>query len=153
VASLREDIDRSAAWIAQALQSSGYRADFSPQSLWSIDRFFDDHSDHGRPKRGGLLAADLGARIFALGAYVGEVIRRHAGGTWHTNDEDPEGEVNVELVLTDETRIWPVQRVMKRYQNGAEDGIAAYGAMLGLDVGQPPPPEPPKRRWLFWRGR
>ncbi|HEX3336502.1 MAG TPA: hypothetical protein VHS54_08575, partial [Jatrophihabitans sp.] len=38
MASLREDIDASAAWIAQALQSSGYDADFSTQSLWSIDR-------------------------------------------------------------------------------------------------------------------
>jgi hypothetical protein len=54
--SLAEDIDASAAWIAQALQSSGYLADFSAPSLWSIDRFIDDNSDRGQPKRSGLLA-------------------------------------------------------------------------------------------------
>jgi hypothetical protein len=149
MASLREDIDASAAWIAQALQSSGYHADFSTQSLWSIDRFFDDNSDRGQSRRGGPLGTDLGSRIFALGAYVGEVVRRNAGGAWHSNDQDPQGEINVELVLADGTKIWPVQRVMKRYKNGAEDGIAAYGAALGLNVGQPP--QPPKKRF-FGRG-
>lgn len=147
---LTEDIDASAAWIAQALQSSGYRADFSAQSLWSVDRFFDENSDRGQPRRGGLLAANLGSRMFALGAYVGEVVRRSAGGTWHTDDEDARGEIDVELILADGTRIWPVQRVLKRLKNGPQDGIAAYGAALGLDVGQRPPPAKKKR--LFGRG-
>jgi hypothetical protein len=150
VASLTDDIDSAATWIAQALQSSGYRADFSAESLWSIDRFFDDNSHDGQPKRGGLLASNLGSRMFALGAYVGEVVRRNAGGTWQSNDEDPQGEINVEVVLADGTMLWPVQRVMKRYKNGPEDGIAAYGAALGLNVGQRP--EPPKKRRLFGRG-
>lgn len=140
VASLREDLDRAASWIAEALSSSGYVADFSPSSLWSIDRFFDEQSKRGRPRRGGLLANNLGSRVFALGAYTGEVVRRHAGGDWHCNEDDPRGEINVQLVLPDGGIIWPVQRVMKRLRNGAEDGIAAYGAALGLDVGQPPGP-------------
>ncbi|HZC51086.1 MAG TPA: hypothetical protein VE441_01110 [Mycobacterium sp.] len=147
---MTEDIDASATWIAQALQSSGYRADFSALSLWSIDRFFDENSKGGHPKRGGLLSANLGSRMFALGACVGEVVRRNAGGTWQANDQDPRGEVNVELILADGTKIWPVQRVMKRYKNGPEDGIAAYGAALGLDVGQPS--QPAKKGRLFGRG-
>jgi hypothetical protein len=149
MASLLEDLDSAAAWISQALQSSGYVADFSPASLWSIDRFLDDHATAGKPRPGGLLATDLGARLFALGAYTGEVIRRNLGGTWRANDEDPEGEINVELVLPGGGVIWPVQRVMKRCANGAEDGIAAYGAILGLGVGAPP--RAPKRRKVFGR--
>jgi hypothetical protein len=151
MASLREDIDTASAWIAQALQSSGYSADFRPQSLWSIDHFFDDNSHDGQPRRGGLLSANLGSRIFALGAYVGEVVRRSVGGTWWANDEDPKGEVNIELTLPDGTKIWPVQRVMKRYKNGPEDGIAAYGAALGLNVGQAPPRPATSR--FFGRGK
>jgi hypothetical protein len=160
MASLIEDIDASAALISHALQSSGYPADFSAQSLWSIDQFFDDNSDHGQPTPGGLLATDLGSRIFALGAYVGEVIRRNAGGTWQANDDDPQNEINVELTLPDGTTIWPVQRVMKRYQNGPEDSIAIYATALGLNVGQAPqplqpqsPPHPPKKRRFFDRWR
>ena len=95
------------------------------------------------------VAMAIGPRIFALGAYLGEVVRRNAAGTWRANDQDPQGEVNVELVLADGTKIWPVQRVMKRYENGPEDGIAAYGAAVGLDVGQRP--QPPKKRRFFGR--
>jgi hypothetical protein len=145
VASLREDLDKAASWIAEALRSSGYVADFSPPSLWSNDRFFDEHSKRGKPRRGGLLAKNLGSRVFALGAYTGEVIRRSLGGEWRCDDEDPRGEMNVELVLPDGGIIWPVQRVMKRLGNGAEDGVAAYGAALGLDVGPQPSGPTPRR--------
>jgi len=34
--------------------------------------------------------------------------------------------------------IWPVQPVMKRYKNGAEDGIVPYAKGLGLAVGPAP---------------
>jgi len=139
---ITEDLHKSAAWISQALQSSGYRADFSPGSLWEIDRFFEEHGENGAAKPGGLLAQDLGARLFALGAYIGEVVRRHQGGRWVGNDSDPEAEINVELHLPDGTRCWPVQRVMKRFKNGAEDGIAGWGHAAGLPVG--PRPSMPK---------
>jgi len=130
MATITEDIDRSADWIANALSSSGYRADFSPQSLWDIDRFFDDHSSSDAAKVGGLLADDLGQRIFEIGSYIGEVARRRLGGEWIGNDEDPQAEIVVELRFADGARCWPVQRAMKRFKNGAEDGIAAWAADL-----------------------
>jgi hypothetical protein len=146
VASLIEDLDGAATWISQALQASGYAADFTASSLWSIDRFVDEHTQSGRARPGGLLATDFGPRVFALGAYTGEVIRRNLGGEWHADDNDPDAEINVELQLPGGGVIWPVQRVMKRCLNGAEDGIAAYGAALGLDVGTPQS-APGKRRF------
>src|SRR5258708_18227057 len=91
MASLLEDLDCAAVWISRALQSSGYAADFSPASLCSIDRFLDEHTTGGKPRPGGLLAPDFGARLFALGAHTGKVIRRNLGGTWRAEDEDPEG--------------------------------------------------------------
>jgi hypothetical protein len=106
---LKQDIGQSADWIARALRSSNYRANFSPQSLWDIDLFFDDHSSDGAPKPGGLLSEQMGARLFAVGAYVGEVIRRGVGGEWQTDDSDPQGEINVALKLPDDSLIWPVQ--------------------------------------------
>lgn len=143
--SLKEDLNNSADWIARALRSSNYRANFTPQSLWEIDLFFDDHGKDGAPKPGGLLSQPLGARLFALGAYVGEVVRRSVGGEWQTDDSDPRGEINVALKLPDGSLIWPVQRVMKRLRNGPEDGIAAYGALLGVAVGKRPEPFSPYR--------
>jgi hypothetical protein len=138
VGSLLEDVAAMAESIAQALSSSGYRAAFSAQSLWEIDRFFDDNSKRGKPRRGGLLAEGLGQRMFALGSYTGEVIRRNLGGEWRADEDDPQGEINIEFHVLDGGTVWPVQRVMKRLANGSEDGIAAYGAALGLDVGPPP---------------
>jgi hypothetical protein len=139
VTSLLEDIAASAERIGKALSSSGYRADFSPASLWEIDRFFDEQTKRGKPRRGGLLAKDLGQKMFALGSYTGEVVRRTLGGEWSIDEDDPQAEINAELRLADGGIIWPVQRVMKRFANGVEDGIAAYGLALGLDVGEAQP--------------
>ena len=66
-----DDVTAGAEWILQALTGSGYTADFTPESLGEIDRFFDEHVQGGEPLPGGLLAEDLGTRIFALGAYTG----------------------------------------------------------------------------------
>jgi hypothetical protein len=114
--------------VSRALSQSGYRADFSLESLKEVDRFFDEQVSNGKPKARGFLSEELGARLFAIGAYVGEVIRRHYGGDWQGDDNDPEAEINIALVFEDGTRLWPVQRVMKRFKNGTEDGISVYGA-------------------------
>jgi hypothetical protein len=149
-----EDALKGAEWISQALHSSGYRADFSPESLWHIDFFFDDHSRNGEPIPGGLLSEDLGKRLFALGAYVGEVLRRNIGGEWRGDDTDPQAEIDIELKLTSGAQCWPIQRVMKRFKNGSEDSIAAYGIGMGLQVGARPErsqvPLSKKPWWKFW---
>lgn len=125
--SLKEDIVKAYEWIAMALKSSGYNADFSIESLKEIDRFFDEHTENGQSKAGGLLAESRGSRLFALGSYVGEVLRRNHGGIWETDDNDPEGEINIVVRLSSGTIVWPVKRVMKRFKNGSEDGIYVYG--------------------------
>lgn len=130
--SIVDDVAASASWIATALTSSGYRADFSPDSLREIDRFFDEQPRKGKAVKRGLLSEGLGPRLFGIGSYVGEVIRRDVGGTWKGHDDDPYAEVNVSLVLDDGTVIWPMRRVMKRFRNGREDGVYAYGVALGV---------------------
>ena len=121
------DATASADWIAQALQSSGYNADYSIDSLKEIDRFFDEQAPDGIPVSGGLLSEQVGMRLFALGAYVGETIRRAGNGVWRGDDSDPRAEVNVEVVMPNGMVMWPVQRVMKRFKNGPDDGIYGYG--------------------------
>jgi hypothetical protein len=102
-----------------------------------VDRFFDEHSENGKAIPGGLLSEKLGVRIFALGSYVGEVIIRAYGGQWRADDNDPEGEMNIEVVLVSGGIIWPVQRVMKRFKNGPEDGIFVYGCLVNRKGGTP----------------
>jgi hypothetical protein len=123
-----------AEWVSQALSRSGYRADFAPASLAEIDRFLDEQCADGQPTRGGLLAEDTGRMLFAVGAYVGEVLRREMGGEWHPAAPHSDSELGLSLVLPDRSVVWPVARVMKRYVDGPDEGIAAYGAALGLVV-------------------
>jgi hypothetical protein len=146
-----EDVGEAAERVATALTASGFRADFTPRSLWEIERFFESEVSNGRPRPNGLLAQQTGQRLFALGSYVGEVVRRGAGGAWIGDDEDPAAEINVALDLPDGSRIWPIQRVMKRFSNGAQDSVIAYGAALGLDIGERL--DKPRRRWFQIRMR
>lgn len=124
-----KDAAASAEWVSKALSTSGYKADFSLDSLKEIDRFFDDQAPLGKPKANGLLSQDLGARLFAIGSYVGEVVRRRAGGSWQGNDTDPQAEINIALKLPSGKVMWPVQRVMKRFKLGPEESVYAYGAV------------------------
>lgn len=122
---LLQDIMTSKDWIAMALNSSNYAADFSINSFKEIDRFFDEQNTPD-----GILSRNRGQILFALGAYIGEVIISMCGGEWLTDDSDPQGEVNIAVRLKDGTIIFPVQRAMKRYMNGKEDSIYDYGYIL-----------------------
>lgn len=123
---LLQDIMTSKDWVAKALNSSNYKADFSINSLKEIDRFFDEQNTPD-----GIINRNRGQILFALGAYIGEVIISAYGGEWLTDDNDPHGEVNIAVKLKNGSIIFPVQRAMKRYRNGKEDSIYDYGYVLG----------------------
>jgi hypothetical protein len=133
-----EDVRQAAEDAALALTLVGYRADFRPSSLWEIERLFDevgrDLAEAIRDPRG------LGHALFAVGGYVGEVVRRRVGGEWVGDDADPASEINVALALKDGGVVWPVQRVMKRLEIGSEDSVVAYAVGLGVKVGDRPKP-------------
>ena len=125
------DAKKSAKWISKALNSSGYKADFSIDSLKEIDRFFDDHTENGKPKPDGLLSDQLGNKIFSVGSYVGEVLKKKYGGKCIGNDKDPESEINLELRLKGDIGLYPIQKTIKRLQNGSEDSLYFYGKVAG----------------------
>jgi hypothetical protein len=103
-----KDAKEAAEWVATALSSSGYKADFTLESLKEVDRFVDEQIQDGRPKPGGLLAEHFGARVFALGAYVGEVIRRRSEGEWQGDDSDRAADFNIKVRLKSSSVIWPM---------------------------------------------
>ena len=37
----------------------------------------------------------------------------------------------MEVVFPNGSVVWPIQRVMKRFKNGREDGIYDYGSVVG----------------------
>lgn len=122
---LAGDIPKAAAWLAENLERFGYPLDGTVGSFRTLDRFFEDQC---RP--GGLLEGKVGRQLFAIGSYMGQVLIAQVGGVWETDDSDPMGEINIAVHLSDGSTVWPVQRAMKRFQNGAEDSLYAYGAAL-----------------------
>jgi hypothetical protein len=145
VGTIVEDLREAAESIAGIANDAGYGFDFSVQSLSDVERFIDDNASHGEPRPGGLLSKDLGSRVFALGAYVGEVIRGAIGGEWVADtagddwlrDGAPDADLAVSL-KTPNGLLWPNQQVMKRIMNGAAESLMGYAAAAGVDVGVPP---------------
>jgi hypothetical protein len=128
MATLLEDIKTQSDWIVKAFRSDNLNLDYTIHSFMEIDRFISLHTKNGQPVKGGRLANGFGPILFSIGSYVGEtIINTLPGSVWITNDDDPEGEVNIEVRSPDGWQIWSVQRVIKRFKNGAEDSIYVYG--------------------------
>ncbi len=131
---LREDIDNQSDWIVKAFAEDKLKLDYSLKSLIAVDQFFLRHTSDGKAKSGGRLAKNLGDIIFSIGAYVGNtIIRNVPGAIWETDDDAPDGEINVAVKFPDGTVIWPMQRVMKRFKNGIEDSVYVYGYEITKD--------------------
>jgi hypothetical protein len=128
--SIVRDAVEAADWMAKSLAGWGYRADFSLESLKDVDRFIDEEAPDGKPKPGGHLAQQFGVHIFGLGAYLGETIRRQGDGQWEGNDRDTYPEVTLAVRLKSGALLWPTQRVLKRLEYGAEDGLYPYGLQI-----------------------
>lgn len=128
MATLKEDIKTQSEWIVNAFAADEYKLDYSIDSIIEIDRFFKDNMENGQPKKGGRLAKKgFGPILFSLGSYVGEtIIKNLKDAKWITDDNDPQGELNVSIKLPSGGEIWPIQKVMKRFQNGSEDAIYPY---------------------------
>jgi hypothetical protein len=128
--SIVRDAVEAADWMAQSLAGWGYKADFSLDSLKEVDRFIDDEAPSGKPKPGSHLAQQFGANMFGLGAYLGETIRRLGEGQWEGNDRDAWPEVTLAVRLKSGAMVWPTQRMIKRFENGTENGLYPYGVVI-----------------------
>jgi hypothetical protein len=124
------DALEAAEWMSKRLSDIGYNGDFTVESLKDVDRFFDEQAPWGKPKPGGHLSHHFGMQMFALGAYVGETIRRAGNGQWQGNDSDEHPEITLAVKLKSGTTFWPTQRVVKRFENGYADSIYPYGVSI-----------------------
>jgi len=131
MATLKEDILKYSDWIIKAYEKDGLNLDYSIKSFMEIDKFVQMHTKNGQPIKGRRLSKNMGGVIFSLGAYIGEtLIKNVPNSKWITDDNDPQGEINIAVEFEDGTICWPGQRMMKRIQNGIEDGIYPYGQSL-----------------------
>ena len=118
---LEQDIKASCEWVIRALNSSGYKADYTLDSMKEVDRFFDEQNTPD-----GILSKNRGQILFALASYIGETVIKLYGGKWVIDEDDPNNEINMAVQTSSGKVLWPAKRCMKRYTNGAEDSIYAY---------------------------
>ena len=131
MASLLEDIKKQSDWTVKAFKSDGIELDYSIGSLIEIDRFIQKYTKDRKPIKGGRLSKNLGGIIFSISAYIGETLINNAPNLkWITDDKDPQGEINIAVELEDGTTCFPGQRLIKRIQNGLEDGIYPFGVSV-----------------------
>jgi len=139
MATLLEDIKTSSEWLTSKFESEGLKLDYTIRSLIYIDTLFNIGVKDGKPIKNGAFAKDLGSMIFTIGAYTGQtIIKTVPGSVWVTDDNDPNGEITAAIKLPDETIMWPMQRVMKRFKNGSEDSIYNYGHYITKDYTNEP---------------
>ncbi len=163
MATLLQDIKTQSEWITKAFAADKLNLDYTIHSFIEIDKFFNKHSKGGKPVKGGRLKQNLGPIIFSIGSYVGQtIIKNVPGAVWQTDDNDPEGEITASIKFPDETIIFPMQRIMKRFQNGPEDAVYVYGYQLTKDYIDEPfdqsfwniasqeDNKPQKPWWKFW---
>ncbi|PIP56426.1 hypothetical protein COX05_03130 [candidate division WWE3 bacterium CG22_combo_CG10-13_8_21_14_all_39_12] len=131
MATLLEDIKTGSEWIVKGFEEFDITLDYSIESLREIDAFFDDQSTGGKPKENSLLGENLGGIIFSIGAYVGETfIKNNPGTQWVTDDKNPGNDMNSSIEFESGTLVWPMQKVIKRFENGPEDSIYFYGSQI-----------------------
>jgi hypothetical protein len=128
----REDIIMEAAsWAASMVGSRGVTLDGSVESLRILDMLVDDARDaiKGEPN------APQAALLWALGAYLGEVLRNARGGSWQVGAFDDLDQFwGSSLFFADGLQVWPMQRLIKRFLNGPDDAIYAYGVAMTKSV-------------------
>ena len=132
---MQSDMKKSEEWILECFQSDAMKLDYTIESLKCIDIFFERNSKDGRALPGSPLNNSLGGIIFSLGCYVGSTILKHRQGKWNIDENN---EIDIEIELTDGTKLWPVKRVMKRFKLGSEENIYHYGMVaIGRDKNMP----------------
>ena len=128
MATIKQDIKTFSEMIVKGFGADKLNLNYTLTSFKDIDKFYDLHSKNGERIEGGRFSKNLGQILFSLGSYIGETLIKIIPGTvWETDEKDPEGEINAILKLPDGTQIWPMQRAIKRFRNGEEDGIYVYG--------------------------
>ena len=116
--------------ISRVLINYGYKTDFSIDSLSEIDRFIQENSIKGYAKADGLLAEQTAEKLYTLGAYVGEVIRRKHGGKWIIELFE-ETKMDINIRLNNGHVFCPHNLVMKKLWNS--EAYSIYDAASELN--------------------
>lgn len=119
--------------------NTGHDLSFTVESAQDVDGYLGEIRDQ---EGGSDYLAEL---VFTFGAYLGELLVRHAGGRWVEPPAELGGWPGV--ALPNGTFADPIGKAFKRVDNGPEDNVRSF-----VDVAAELSRPTPKRRW-FGRSR
>lgn len=105
--------------VATARQVDGVQLDYSVASLEEVDRILGTYHDDG------LDAAQVAGTVFAFGCYLGEVLVRHAGGTWQDLDPRAGQQLGaaIGVRMPDGSVADPVGQAFRRVEDGPGNSL------------------------------
>jgi hypothetical protein len=115
-------------------KSVGVSLDYSPDSIRQVEGVLEKlcaaiPRGLSRLIRRRPSAEDMATMAKMYGGYIGEVVRRTAGGEWMLDTEIVPGHTVISL-RKGEQRIFPPSKVEKRLANGPEDNVWFYYQVL-----------------------
>ena len=128
---LKDDIKGGAEWTINAFEALEIHLDYSVKSVEHIENLLEEQFKNGQPIKDGLFSNGMGGKVFSIASYIGEVIIRNTKNTnWEFDQNDPNNEMNMMVSSKNKSRIWPMQKLRKRIQNGNKDNIYHYTAII-----------------------
>ena len=136
---MREAAEKAVLWA-----KANYRKDldFSPHSLAVVEEILETRALSipktrlGRMFMRKTVINDISSICVLVGAYIGEVLRRQFGGTWHI-DSSFYGPAFALSVF--DGKVFPIDKVCKRLYNGPGDSIWGFYQMVLLIKDHPDP--------------
>ena len=110
----------------------GITLDYSEASVEHVEAILDSLHHQNRPGPLGWLSRRGGARLderklygvaLMYGAYLGEVMRRHWGGTWVEDLPEDQPWYTIQFGTTS---LFPINKAHKRLVNGEEDHVGVF---------------------------
>ncbi|MFD8565717.1 hypothetical protein [Streptomyces sp. NPDC059639] len=115
----------AAAVVEAALDISGAELDYSPSSIELVEEIIDSFRSDGAT------CDEMAESLAEFGCYVGEILVRHAGGTWR-HGPATQHTVPLAVELPGPRRCHPVDWVFRRLEHGPDVSIRAlYSAVTG----------------------
>lgn len=115
--------------VASAADISGTTLDYSPESIDLVEEIVDEL------RADGATGEEMAESMVGFGCYIGEILTRHAGGTWR---RAPAAQQTVPLVveLPDARQCRPIDWMFRRLELG--DGVSLHGLYAAACAGGGP---------------
>jgi hypothetical protein len=116
-------IDHADLAVEIARQEYDYELDYLPQSIDAVDAQIESLREDG------LTAEDAAETLFAFGCYLGEVLRRAAGGRWLPTVHSALAGVSpwpMVIGLTHGSSWDPIGKVFKRFELGDSESLTGF---------------------------